>query len=304
MSDFAQVFLTVLAPIFGIAACGYTLARLGLVDDSRSLARVSVYIFLPALAFLAMATSDLGRGEFVALVLVAWTLAVVEAVFGWTLARAFAFDPVTQSGFLLSVMTVNAGNFGIPLNQLAFGPESLVRATVYYVATLLVTYVGVVLVTTQRPRSLPRALRTILRMPLIYAAALGLIVNHLGWKIPDPVLHPLRLLSTAAVPSMLTLLGVELARSRLGREGVALSAVLGMRLIAAPVMAMVVAQLLGLEGLTRNVAIVQSSMPTAVGAALMAVEFNAQPSLVSGAVLVTTLGSLVTLTLLLGVLRS
>jgi len=129
-------------------------------------------------------------------------------------------------------------------------------------------------------------------------------VNHLGWKIPDPVLHPLRLLSTAAVPSMLTLLGVELARSRLGREGVALSAVLGMRLIAAPVMAMVVAQLLGLEGLTRNVAIVQSSMPTAVGAALMAVEFNAQPSLVSGAVLVTTLGSLVTLTLLLGVLRS
>lgn len=44
-------------------------------------------------------------------------------------------------------------------------------------------------------------------------------------------------------------------------------------------------------------------MPTAVGAALMAFELNARPTLVSSVVLVTTLGSLVTLTVLVGLLR-
>ena len=55
----------------------------------------------------------------------------------------------------------------------------------------------------------------------------------------------------------------------------------------------------GFEGAARNVAVLQSSMPTAVGAALVAVEFNVRPTFVSGAVLVTTLGSAVTLTILL-----
>ncbi len=44
-------------------------------------------------------------------------------------------------------------------------------------------------------------------------------------------------------------------------------------------------------------------MPTAVNMIVLAVEFDAWPEFVSSAVVLTTLGSLVTLTLLIAVLR-
>lgn len=302
MNSFVHVFLTVLGPIFIVAGSGYLVSRAGLLEDSRALSRVALYILLPALAFSAIAKSDLGTRDFAALVLFAWTVAGIQAGIGWIVARGLAFDRAKQSGFLLAVITVNAGNYGIPLNQFAFGTETLVRATVYYVATLFVTYAGGILVTTEGTGRLGHALMNILKMPVIYSAFLGLIVNKAGVAIPDLLFRPVRLIGAAAVPIMLILLGIELARARVAQEGSALCLVLGMRLMAAPLLAIGIAWLMGLDGLTGKVAIVQSSMPTAVGAALMAVEFNARPSLVSSAVLVTTLGSFFTLTLLLGVL--
>ena len=55
------------------------------------------------------------------------------------MSRGCAFDHLHGSAFLLSVMTVNAGNYGIAVNQFAFGVEALSRATIYYIATLIVT---------------------------------------------------------------------------------------------------------------------------------------------------------------------
>jgi predicted permease len=56
---------------------------------------------------------------------------------------------------------------------------------------------------------------------------------------------------------------------------------------------------MGFQGAAGHVASLQSSMPTASGAALVAVEVYDRPAFLSGAILVTTLGSAVTLTILL-----
>src|SRR3989304_5512453 len=61
---FLGIFLTVLVPILIVAGFGYLLARLRLVDDSRSLSRVSLYVLLPALTFSAMAQSGLQGPRF------------------------------------------------------------------------------------------------------------------------------------------------------------------------------------------------------------------------------------------------
>lgn len=302
MDPFAHVLVTVLAPIVVVAGAGYLVARLGLVEDTRVLSRVSLYLLLPALTFSAMAKSDLRTGQLLALVLFAWIIAGLQGLLGWIVSRRLAFDPSTRSGVLVSVMTVNAGNFGIPLNHFAFGTQAIALATVYYVATLFVTYIGAIFVTGEGTDRLQGPLGRILKMPIAYGAALGLVVNRTGWGVPDLIMRPLQLLGSGAVPIMLTLLGIELARAHMGRERVALSAVLSLRLMVAPMIAFGLAWLMALDGLPRAVAIVQSSMPTAVGAALVAVEFNVRPAFVSGAILVTTLGSFVTLTVLIGLL--
>ena len=46
-----RMFLTVTAPILVVAAVGYLLARLRLIEDPRALSRVATHSLLPALAF-------------------------------------------------------------------------------------------------------------------------------------------------------------------------------------------------------------------------------------------------------------
>jgi hypothetical protein len=71
------------------------------------------------------------------------------------------------------------------------------------------------------------------------------------------------------------------------------------RLVVAPLIAFPLVALLGLSGVTRQVAIVQASMPTAVISSVLAAEFGADAEFTAAVVLVSTLASMVTLTILL-----
>jgi predicted permease len=64
-----------------------------------------------------------------------------------------------------------------------------------------------------------------------------------------------------------------------------------------PLIAVGVASLLGLEGLTRSVVIVQAAMPSAVLTTVYATRFENESDVISGTVLVSTLLSVVSLLL-------
>lgn len=63
------------------------------------------------------------------------------------------------------------------------------------------------------------------------------------------------------------------------------------------------AAIMELRGVGRAVSIIEASMPTAVMASIVAVEFDTRPTLVTGIVFVSTVLNVVTLTVLLGILR-
>ena len=69
------------------------------------------------------------------------------------------------------------------------------------------------------------------------------------------------------------------------------------RLVLAPALAWFIAGAVGLHGLARDVTVLQSAMPTAVITTILATEFDSDPPFAAMCVLVTTLGSLLTLTL-------
>ncbi len=179
-------------------------------------------------------------------------------------ASRLTLDPLTFGAVLLSSVTVNAGNYGIPLNQFAFGTQAVSRAAVYYLATLVVTYVGGAVVGAGGG-GFQHAAHRILRLPVVYAGLVGVAFNTGGVALPEPVMRAAHLLATAAAPVMLTLLGIELSRAYVRHGEPALVAACALKLLVAPLLAFGLAWTMGLEGVTRNVAIVQSSMPTAVG---------------------------------------
>jgi predicted permease len=144
-------------------------------------------------------------------------------------------------------------------------------------------------------------------VPLVYAAALGLLINLAGWTVPDPLAKAFHLLGQGSVPTMLIVLGIKLAELVQNRQNkVHVPAVVFVtvaRLLVAPALAWLLAEALGLQGMARNVAIVEAAMPTAVITTILATEFETDSSFAALCVLVTTLISLPTLTILLNLLQ-
>jgi predicted permease len=96
-------------------------------------------------------------------------------------------------------------------------------------------------------------------------------------------------------------LGVKLAETlRSQRQGLnlpALGIVALARLVLAPVLAWWIAGAVGLQGLGRDVTVLESATPTAVVTTILATEFDSDPPFAAMCVLVTTLCSLGSLTL-------
>ena len=74
------------------------------------------------------------------------------------------------------------------------------------------------------------------------------------------------------------------------------------RLLAAPLIAVLVSALLGLEGLTQKVVVLETATPTAVMSLVLATEFNTDVPFTAHTILVTTLVSFATVALWLNFL--
>lgn len=294
-----SIFSTILLPIVLVAALGYLLARLGGLDP-RPIARTTFYLFSPCLVFVALATSTtapdlLGR---LALLKLLIYVAVVP-IAGW-LARRLRLSAPAGSAFVLAAAFANSGNYGLSVNEYAFGPAGLALAVICYVTdNLLLNSLGVYLAA-RGHAGVRQALGQVIRNPALYAVILGVAVNRGGWTVPALLLRPLEMLGRAAVPTMLVVLGMQLASLRVGHQRwrvISLATVL--RLIVSPLLALALTIPLGVTGLARQVGVLQAAVPSAVMGSVVASRYETEPDLVAGCILVSSLASLVTVTALL-----
>jgi predicted permease len=199
-------------------------------------------------------------------------------------------------------MFSNAGNFGLSLNQFAFGEAALAYASLYFVTSIVLTYTVGAFIASLGSSSIGQALLGVFKIPVVYAVALALLFNGLGLKMPLPLNRALTLLSDATVPLMLVLMGLQLQRSTWSNQIRAVSLSNFIRLLAAPALAIGLSLLFGLQGPARQAGIAESGTPTAVMMTVLATEYDVEPSFVTTVVFLSTLLCPLTLTPLLAYL--
>jgi predicted permease len=298
-----DVFLEVVLPVLAVAAAGGIVGRrLGFSLETMS--KAVFYLFSPCLVFTSIAEIQLSGGDIVRLVLVAVAVFAANAIvaFGWSIARHS--DRETRAAGVLSTCVVNQGNMGLPMAALAFGEAGLQIAVVVFVAgVLLWSSAGIALGSLARGTHSPRrAMAAPFRYPSIYAAVAGAVVNVTDFDLPVALAESTRSLGQASVPSMLVVLGLQFRRPRLDdlAEPVASSV---NRLVIGPLVAWPIGALIGLGGVTARTSIMMAGMPTAVMSTILAIELDARPELVVRTVIVSTLLSIASLTILIGILR-
>ncbi|MDY7040438.1 MAG: AEC family transporter [Chloroflexota bacterium] len=298
MTILLSIFQTNILPIFVVIGMGYALERV-LRLEVKSISRMAFYTLAPCLAFSSLVKSRID-GDELGLIAVFVTLnAVAVGILTWAAARILHLSRSVESALLLSTMFVNAGNYGIPLNFFAFGEAGQVRAVMYLVVSAtLANTIGVYLAARGRA-TVRQALLGLVKVPLIYAVLLAGAVRFGGATIPDPLFRAIDLVGQASVPVFLLILGMQLAQTSLTRDLGTIGLATFIRLIVAPALAFGLAIALGLYGVARQTMIVEASTPTAVTSAILALEFDARPDLVTSVVFLSTLLSPLTLTVVI-----
>ena len=301
MTNIFNLFTENILPIILVAGVGFTLQR-ALRLNPRSLSRVIFYAFSPALIFSLLATTEIEANDILRMAGFSLLVVMCTGLLSWLISKIFHLPPLIAAAFILASTFMNAGNYGLSLNNFAFGKLGLTWASIYFVTSATLMNSAGVYIATAGQTSPSKALRGLLKIPAIYAIMLALLIRVSGFSLPVPIWRSIDLLGSAAVPSMLILLGMQIAHAGLPQKKGLLVAVAGLRLLVSPIIAWVIAPLMGLDGVSRQAGILESAMPTAVLATVIATEFDVEPQYVTGAVFITTLLSPLTITPLLSIL--
>ncbi len=293
------IFVETVLPVFLIAGAGYWLAwRMSM--DGRSLGRLLFYLATPSLVFRSLYSMEVEMSALLNVAQVAATVVAVTGAAGWLVG----FDQARRErvAIILTSAVSNNGNMGIPISYFAFGDIGLALGTLYYVVTSFLSNTVGVAVASAGKASIGKALLKSLQVPMLYAAFLGLLLNQTGVAVPVTLYRAVDLLANAAIPGMLVLLGIQLRSAPLRQGQAVIWRSTFVRLIGGPILAAGLCLLFSITGVERDVVILQASMPTAVMSAVLATEFDAAPQLVATVIFVSTLLSMITLSVVLGLL--
>lgn len=302
-----QVLLTVVLPVFLISGT-VALLQPRLRLDGNALARTGLLVFVPALTFRALLQAEGDLEEMVRVTLAVILQLLVLLPFAELVARWLHLERSTRGALVCSVILVNAGAFALPVLVFAFGDAALLPGMFHVILfnVLLLPLASFYLAALQQRAtgahvSLLQTLRRVAQTPIIYAAALGILVRLSGLTLPTPLLKAVALIADGAIPLLMVLLGVQLAETFANgwqvRQLPALIALSVLRLGIAPLVALGAATLLGLEGIARVALVINGGMSTAILAGALARDYAADVPLATLGVLTTTLLGLVTTTL-------
>lgn len=301
------ILINIILPVFIVAGIA-ALAQDRLKFSVDSFAKASFYVFSPAMVLVAFLTSDVSGQEFGQIALT-YTLTTLALLFiGWLSSRILHLDTPTRAAFLAGTILPNTGNYGMPVTYFAFGDGGLARAALIVTSnSILRSSLGVYIAASGNTNSPWKAMKRMFTVPVVYAAAVGLVLNVLGWTLPEPVMKAAEILADGLVPGSLVVLGVQVLdtlrqRKQAISQPVALAWVSLLRLVAAPLVAWLMCALLGVDGLTRDVLILECATPTAVMSLVLATEFKTNVKFAAMAIFATTIASLLTVTIWLGIL--
>jgi predicted permease len=296
MHLFADILTRVTLPIIALAVLGYLLQpRLKL--EISTLSRLQVYVVMPAFLvhFLSAGRQPLD---------VVWQIASLSVIqfmivipLGWLLILLCRQRPSLGPITGLGTAYANVGFFGIPVTQLAFGPEYLLHQSVLTaMTTILVCTLGVWLLD-PRAGGVVGKLRAAFGSPLLPSVALGLGLRYFEIELPPLVSQPLQLLGSIFTPLALYTLGAQIAATRSIRiEPIPQAIIVLLKLAVSPLITWYLCVLMGVPADVTRVVVVAAATPVGVLITIFAAEFRTEPEFIATATVITTALSPLTVT--------
>jgi predicted permease len=301
LNNLLILFSNNILPIFLAAGCGYLISKF-LKVPPKPVSQVAFYIFSPSLVFVLLTKSGLGGEDVTRMVVFTITLMTVLGLIAWLVGRTLKLDRLLIVAVLITTIFANSGNYGLSLTLFAFGENALAYASLFFVTQAILVQTAGVVIVSLGSLSLKKSIINLFKVPGLYAVVLALIFNYMDWQLPLFLDRTFSLLSDAAIPVLMVLMGIQLEHSSVNGNPRALLATNVLRLMVSPALAIGLSVVFGLQGAARQAGVIEAATPAAVMTTILATQYNVKPSFVSTAVFLTTLLSPLTITPLLAYL--
>ena len=289
------VLISAVLPVALVALSGVWVGRTFPLD-LKTLARLNIYVLLPALVLTGLYDNTLALGSALGIVAGFLLNSIVLYLLAIALGKGLKLPLDTRKSLVATTLLANSGNIGLPFILFALGEAGLERAIVYLVASSISIAIAGPLIL--KGEGISAGVKVTLNLPVFWATLMGLALQAFAWSVPLAVNRALALLSDAAIPVALLTLGIQLARTQLvfGRYEL-LSA--GLRLLVSPLSAYGIGRLLGLAGLDLAVLVMQAAMPVAVNTLIWVTELGGDTVRVAKTIVLSTVLSFASLPLAL-----
>ena len=297
MGTLIEVLLKLVSKVFVFVFIGYLIGKVRARFVKPLIAVViygSLYVLVPFFFFLSMWESS---ADFLITKKVTLIAAAVVIACG---LMAYLFSTLSGVEFrqiCLPIMFMNTIYLAIPINTLFFGSEGMTYSIIYSLTVGILNFtLGIYLV------SRKEHFLEIIKMPLIYAALAGVVLNQAKVGIPVVFLNISQRLKDVVLPAMVGLVGYQLnfikwPHLKLVNVGVIL------RMGGGFLVALILVRLLNFSGPGASVVLISSAMPSAVLTYIFAKKYEADADFAAGMILVSTLLSIVTIPLIVYFLR-
>ncbi len=288
ISIYAEI-LNIVLPVFLVIGTGYLFSNYKKID-LKSINDLVVYITTPCLVVTSLSSFPIDITIAGKIFLIAGAVLTVSLIIGLLITK---LTNLPYEVYVPPLLFGNTGSMGLSLAFFAFGHAGFNVAIICFVSVTILHYsIGVVILS---PRKSPVE---IFKLPLIYAAFIGLLISVFEYKMPMSIDRSVELLGDISIPAMMFSLGYKLSELRI--TTVMVSFLFGsLKIILGFCAGVLFVEIFQLEGITAGVVILQCSMPPAVFNFILADKYNRDSKTVASIIMAGTVLSIIAIPLVL-----
>lgn len=281
--------------LFLYMLCGIILGKIRIIrDDNRKvLVNLLMDVAMPLMVLNAFNKKITAEEIKASLLVMAIALAgcVVTGIIGLLLWKC---QPENKRKVLqYASMFSNAGNAGLPIISLVFGPTGVFYASMYLIPPRILQWtVGLSLFVKPEKGGW---VKNVLLNPMVVTIYIGALLMITGWQIPGVFGSAIANLGNMTSPLSMILIGATLVKmdwkSLLDKTVLCIS---GLRLLIFPLLFAALLFLFRLDSMTMNICVILLAMPVASNTAAMAELYGGDHVFASACISVSTLLSVIT----------
>ena len=244
-----------------------------------------VNVSLPALTVVTVQGLSL-QPQLALAALMPWMLFAMGVAFFWGVGRVLHLPRATTGALMLTGGLANTSFVGLPMIETWYGREYLgVGIVIDQLGSYLVlSTIGILVAGICRDAAVRLDWRAVARKIAGFAPFVALIVAFAlrPFDLPEGALAILRRLADTLVPLALVSVGFQLRLSQISGRIPALALGLGFKLVLGPALVLLVlVGLLGQTGTVIRVTVFEAAMGSMIGAAIVAMDHDLDPALVT-----------------------